>query len=276
MEEENKKVPFKAKFKDYIKNLFNFSQYNTKTKIYIFIFMALVVLSLILLGYIIFIDDTILYRVVVEWFANPIHLLGFWGIFFFLAVMAIQGLIVPLPSEIVLFATGMIWGWVVGGFMNIIGSVAAGILCFYMSRKGGRPLAERFVGEKGLDLVDEYISKNGIKAIIILRSIPVVPFDVISYASGLIDLDVKTYTIGTFIGSIFRAFFWSIFGSILFLDYGLSFPLDLATLPIEFIKEQAFFLNMILLVIFIVIGGMFFVYYLQVKRLEKKKELKNN
>ncbi|GAG85872.1 unnamed protein product, partial [marine sediment metagenome] len=123
--------------------------------------------------------------------------------------MAIQGLLVPIPSEVVLLATGMIWGWFFGGIMGIIGSMAASLLCFYISRKGGRPLAKKFVGESGLNMADNLIKKYGITAIIISRFIPFISFDVISYASGLVDIDVKKYSIGTLIGSIFRAFFYS-------------------------------------------------------------------
>ncbi len=53
-------------------------------------------------------------------------MLGFWGIFLFIGIMAIQGLIIPIPSEIVLLSTGMIWGILWGGIMGIIGSMAAG------------------------------------------------------------------------------------------------------------------------------------------------------
>ena len=49
--------------------------------------------------------------------------------------MAIQGLLVPIPSEIVLLAAGMIWGFWIGGIMGIIGSLAAGILCFYIRNR---------------------------------------------------------------------------------------------------------------------------------------------
>ncbi|GAH59699.1 unnamed protein product [marine sediment metagenome] len=91
--------------------------------------------------------------------------------------------------------------------MGVIGSMAAALLCFYVSKKGGRPLVKKFVGENAIDMADDLIQKYGIKVIIISRFIPFISFDVISYASGLVDIDVKKYSIGTLIGSIFRAFF---------------------------------------------------------------------
>ena len=264
---------FSTKLKKYFKNLFDFSNYDVKTIVYIIFFIVLIIISLALLYFIFFIDNTILYRFVVEFFVNPVYNLGFVGIFLFIAIMGIQGLIVPLPSELVLLATGMIWGWFLGGIMGIIGSMAAAVLCYYVSRRGGRPLAEKFVGEKAINIADDFIGKHGMKAIIITRFIPFIPFDVISYTSGLVDIDVKEYLIGTLIGSIFRAFFYSTLGWLLFMRYDLPLPLDFDLLPLNVIIEQSNYFNTILLIILAGLGLMIILYYLLIRKLEKKRNL---
>jgi len=273
-ENENKykeKQPFSVRSKNYFKNLINFSQYDTKTIIYIIIFIFLLAISLFLLYYIFFIDETILYKFVVNYFVNPVYKLQVIGIILFIIIMAFQGLIVPIPSEVVLLAAGMIWGIYLGGVMGIIGSMAAGILCFYISRKGGRPLAEKFVGEKGINIADDFIKKHGTKAIIVTRFIPFIPFDVISYTSGLVDIDIKKYSIGTLIGSIFRAFFYSTLGALFFIRYDLSLPIDFDTLPLGAIQEQSIYFNIILLIILGVLVVMVILYYFLIKYLEKKR-----
>lgn len=264
------KQSFSARLKSYFRNLIKFSQYDTKTIIYIIIFIFLLAISLFFLYYIFFIDETILYKFVINYFVNPIYKLQVIGIFLFIVIMAFQGLIVPIPSEVVLLATGMIWGIYLGGFMGIIGSMAAGLLCFYISRKGGRPLAEKFVGEKAINIADEFIKKHGIKAIIITRFIPFIPFDVISYTSGLVDIDIKKYSTGTLIGSIFRAFFYALLGSLFFSKHNLSLPIDFDTLPLGAIQEQSIYFNTILLIILGVLVLMFILYYILIKYLEKK------
>ncbi|MFX1556961.1 MAG: TVP38/TMEM64 family protein [Promethearchaeota archaeon] len=256
--------------KNYLKNLLDFSNFDKKTILYIILFIFLIGISVVLLYYIYFIDDTFLYRLVVEWFVNPIYLLGILGILLFIIIMALQGLLVPIPSEIVLLATGMIWGLIAGGIMGIIGSMSAALLCFYISRKGGRPLAKKFVGENAIELADNFIRKYGMGAIIIARFLPFIAFDPISYASGLVDLDIKKYTIGSFIGSIPRAFFYSWLGSAL----GIKPPINFESLPLETIKAQAAFFNNVLLIILAVLAVMFIVYYILSKSYEKRK-LKN-
>jgi uncharacterized membrane protein YdjX (TVP38/TMEM64 family) len=268
--DNNENQAFSVRLKNYFKNLLDFSNYDTKTILYIILFIILVVASLILLFFIFFVDNTILYRFVVEFFVNPVYNWGVIGIFLFIVIMGFQGLLVPLPSEIVLLATGMIWGWFYGGLMGIIGSMAAGLLCYYISKRGGRPLAEKFIGSKAIDIADDFIGKHGMKAIIITRFIPFIPFDVISYTSGLVDIDIKKYTIGTLIGSIFRAFFYATLGSLLFMRYSLDLPLDFDTLPLDVIIDQSNYFNTILLIILAALALMILFYYVMIKRLEKK------
>lgn len=262
----DEKQTFSAKLKKYFKNLIDFSQIDKKTILYIVIFIFLVVISIFLLYWNYFVDRTFIYLIIAKWFVNPIFELEILGMFLFIGIMAIQGLLVPIPSEIVLLATGMIWGWALGGFMGIIGSMAAALLCFYVSKKGGRPLAKKFVGENAIDMADDLIQKYGIKVIIISRFIPFISFDVISYASGLVDIDVKKYSIGTLIGSIFRAFFYSIWGALL----GFTPPID--TTDVQLIEDQAGIFNMILLIVLAVLAGMFLAYFLLAKYYEKKKQ----
>ena len=264
--EENQ--TFSKKVKVYFKNLTDFSQFTAKTIIYIIIFVVLIIASLILLYIIFFVNETFLYQFVIKFFVNPVVELEFLGIFLFILIMGIQGLLVPLPSEIVLLSTGMIWGWFYGGIMGIIGSMAAALLCYYVSRRGGRPLAEKFVGEKAIDIADKFIKKHGTKAIIITRFIPVIPFDVISYTAGLVDIDVKKYSIGTLIGSIFRAFFYSILGSLLFGD--IELPLVFENLPLDVLLAQSNYFNSILLIILASLALMFILYFLLIKKLGKK------
>jgi len=276
MEENNTQKPleetFSFKLKSYFKNLLHFSQYSKKTLVYIFIFIALIVLSFFLLYYNYFVDSQFLYRLVINWFVNPVSELGFLGILLFILIMAFQGLLVPIPSELVLLATGMIWGVFGGGIFGIIGSMAAAILCFYVSKKGGRPIAEKLVGKSAINMADHFIHKYGMSAIIIARFLPFVAFDPVSYASGLVDMDIKKYSIGSLIGSIPRAFFYSWLGSALIISYGIEPPINLEELPFAVIDSLSSTFNIILLIILGILVLMFVLYYIIGKLYEKKRK----
>ncbi|MFX0003819.1 MAG: TVP38/TMEM64 family protein [Candidatus Hermodarchaeota archaeon] len=261
----NRSESFSTKVKKYFRNLFDLSQLDTKTIIYIIIFIILFIISVFLLIYNYFFDRTFIYVIIADWVVNPIYYLQIIGIFLFIGIMTIQGLLVPIPSEVVLLATGMIWGWFLGGILGVIGSMAAALLCFYVSKRGGRPLAKKFVGDKAIDMADDLIHKYGIKAIIVSRLIPFISFDVISYASGLVDIELKKYTIGTLIGSVFRAFFYSIWGALL----GFTPPIN--TSDVALIQAQADVFNWVLLIVLSVLILMFLAYYLFARYYQKKK-----
>ncbi len=276
MEERNnskqnkEKTPFSVKLKEYLRNLIDFSNYDRKTMAYIIIFIFLFGISIYLLYYIYFVDQTFLYILVIEWFVNPIIRLGIWGIFLFLIVMAIQGLLVPIPSELILLASGMIWGFWIGGIMGVIGSMAAGLLCYYIAYKGGRPLAEKFVGESALNMADNFIEKYGTGAIFVARLLPFVAFDPISYISGVLKYPIKKYTLATFIGSIPRAFFYAFLGAAL-ISHKPGEPINLSEIPFEKIEAQAALFNNILLIILGVLVIIFVAYYLFSIYWEKKR-----
>ncbi|TFG05027.1 MAG: DedA family protein [Promethearchaeota archaeon] len=268
-QQKKEKKSFSLKVKNYVKNILDFSSYDSKTILYIIIFIILFGISVYLLYYIYFVDQTFLYVLVVEWFVNPIIRLGIFGIFLFMIVMAIQGLLVPIPSELVLLASGMIWGFWIGGIMGIIGSMAAGLLCYYVAYKGGRPLAEKFVGESALNMADNFIKKYGTGAIVIARLLPFVAFDPISYISGILKYPVKKYTIATFIGSIPRAFFYAFLGATL-ISHEPGETINLSEIPFERVEAQAALFNNILLIILVILIVIFVCYYLFSIYWEKK------
>lgn len=267
--ENEERQTFSIRVKKYIKNLLDFSHYDRKTIFYIILFIGLIIVSLVLLYLLIFVDNTILYLFVIKYFVNPIYDLGVGGIFLFIAIMGLQGLIIPLPSELVLLSAGIIWGWLYGGLMGVVGSMAAALLCYYISRRGGRPLAEKFVGKRAINLADDFIHKYGIFAIIIARFLPFIAFDPISYAAGLVDLDTKRYSVGTLIGSFPRAFFYSFLGASL----GIQPPIKP---PYPNIEAQSALFNNVFLIIFAVLIVMFVAYYLTARYYEKKKLGKSN
>ncbi len=269
-----KKEQLSVKIKYYIKNLFDFSDYDKKTIFYMIIFIALFIISLYLLYYIYFVDQTFLYRLVVEWFVNPIIKLGIFGIFLFLIVMAIQGILVPIPSELVLLAAGIIWGFWIGGIIGVIGCMMAGLLCYYIAYKGGRPLAEKFVGESTLKMADNLIEKYGTTAIILARLLPFIAFDPISYICGILKYPKKKYILATFIGSIPRAFFYAFLGASL-IKHKPGEPVNLSNIPFEEVERQSQYFNNVLLIILIALVVMFSVYYLMSKIYENKLN-KNN
>ncbi|TFF95512.1 MAG: hypothetical protein EU547_07445, partial [Promethearchaeota archaeon] len=54
------------------------------------------------------IDDTFLPRVVLDYVIIPLRNFAVWGILLFFGIMVLQSIIAPIPSEMILLATGLI------------------------------------------------------------------------------------------------------------------------------------------------------------------------
>jgi len=135
---------------------------------------------------------------------------GSWGL---LVVMIIQTIIAPIPSEALLMFSGMIGIDLLkivlfGGSGLIIGSIIA----FYISRLGGKPIITKLIGEKWIGRVDRWVERNGTKAIFFTRLIPIIPFDLISYMSGITKLEFKYYLLATVLGAFPRSFVLAVIG----------------------------------------------------------------
>ncbi len=235
--------------------------FKDKKNWFIIAFLAIIVVSLYLL-YLWIRQPSLLAEITIRWFVIPVISLGIWGLFLYLVVMAIQGLLIPIPSEIVLLASGLIWGMIGGSLIGVIGSMGAGMLCYHVTLRGGRPIAEKLVGEKILKPIDNLISKYGTWFIFIARAVPMMAFDPISYVAGLLKINVKKYAIATFVGSIPRAIFYAVLGSLMLPHAAIGWD---PAQWVSFIEGPEFTsfsdnFNLIFIIILVVLVGMFLVY----------------
>ncbi len=159
-----------------------FTGHNRSTWVWIILFILIFIISVVFL-ILQYQNDTLLLTLVVDLLIAPIYELEAWGWVLFLVFMGVQGILVPIPSELVLLSSGLIWGLVWGSILGVIGSMLAGILTYYIAVLGGRPMMERFLGQENLDVLDFYIGKYGAITILVARAIPFIAFDPVSYAS---------------------------------------------------------------------------------------------
>jgi len=191
-------------------------------------------------------------------------------------MMIIQALAIPIPSEFVLIAGGLAFGVVFGWLVGALGSIVAAVLSFYISRKGGRSLAIRFVGEKGIKFADNWFSRWGAWAVLLGRFAPFIPFDAISYSAGLTTMKLKNFMIPTIIGTLPRALFYASLGGF----FGVTFQelinsyRDTGEIPQSLQKMVSDF-NYVLLGVVAVIAVIFVVYWLVTRRYTAEKETKS-
>jgi uncharacterized membrane protein YdjX (TVP38/TMEM64 family) len=128
----------------------------------------------------------------------------------------------------------------------MIGAFIGSFIAFYLSRKLGKPFVTRVINKKTLNKFKEFMEKRGTTALLLVYLLPAMPDDVISYVAGITNMKTKTFllvsTIGRLPGFIALSFIGAgIASGNLALSIGLS----------------------------VAIGVIFFVVYLNRKKLEK-------
>jgi len=191
-------------------------------------------------------------------------------------VMIVQALVIPIPSEFVLMCGGAAFGLLAGWLVGAVGSMAAASLCFYVSRKGGRPVAIRFVGEGGMKFTDNWFNRWGAWAILLGRFAPFIPFDPISYGAGLTQMKFRSFLIPTMIGTLPRTLFYAFLGDYFggTLQDLIKYYSEHGEIPSE-LHGTLFMFNSILLTIVIVIGSMLIIYWVFTQRYSQGKEDKS-
>jgi uncharacterized membrane protein YdjX (TVP38/TMEM64 family) len=273
--EEDRNIVF-----SYLSSLINaikrsFIGHTKSSWIWIILFFSIFIISCVILVFQ-FVDETWLFDKVIRWFVIPITESKELGPMIFIIFMGIQGILVPIPSELLLLCTGLLWDVYFGTLIGIIGSMAAGVLTYYIAVLGGRPMVERFLGQENLEIMDLYIDRYGAVAIIAARAFPFMSFDPISYASGFLKIKFRVYFFATLIGSVIRCVFYALLGSTLNVGNIRDFIDDPSRLD-AFINERSAQFNLMLAIIVVVLGSAYLFYQfilMPYLRKKHKEELK--
>ena len=142
------------------------------------------------------------------------YLLGFgaWAPIVSGSLMVLQSLFVPLPAFVITFANGLLFGTIWGTLLSWSSAMVGAIVCYYISRLFGRPVVEKLVGGKSLDMTDPFFQRYGKHAVLIARLLPIISFDVVSYAAGLTAIGPWEFLLATGIGQMPATLVYSFLG----------------------------------------------------------------
>ena len=152
------------------------------------------------------------------------------GILAVIIGVAIETIIIPLPSPLIVMAAGYIlipqgsltsialnalWISVVAGLAQTLGS----FLVYGFASWLGKPFIVKYqklhgVSWKDIEKFQEKFSKGRKEefTLFLLRALPIMPLSVISGVAGVMKIDAKKYAISTFLGVIPRDFVLAILG----------------------------------------------------------------
>jgi membrane protein DedA with SNARE-associated domain len=166
-----------------------------------------------------------------------------------------QGL--PLHLQIIVIIVDVM---IVGAFASTIGSFFG----YGIAYLGGYPIIERYGKYLGTSVEEvEYMRKQFAKSsrdeiyLFTARAIPIIPLSVVSIAAGAIRMDIKEFSIITFLGTLPRCLILGIAGWLV----GAAF---------EHIGQMVDFLETITLVLLVLFIVVFIIFRLVLRRRAKK------
>jgi len=91
----------------------------------------------------------------------------------------------------------------------MIGIMGSSIIDFYISRKLGRSYIKNYLEKRGgkIEKFEEIVEKNTFKTTLILSAIFFVPPTIPNFLGGVININLKGYSIATFLGNLPNTFF---------------------------------------------------------------------
>ncbi len=137
---------------------------------------------------------------------------GAWAPIVSALLMVLQALAAPLPAFVLTFANGLAFGTLWGGVLSLVSAALAAALSFWIARLLGRGPIEALVGRAHLGAADRWFVRWGAYAVLIARLVPVVSFDVISYAAGLTRMRFWRFMLATAVGMTPATFVYAYLG----------------------------------------------------------------
>jgi uncharacterized membrane protein YdjX (TVP38/TMEM64 family) len=127
-------------------------------------------------------------------------------------LMVFQSIIAPLPAFVITFANGLLFGWGFGAILSWSSAMLGAIICFYVAKFLGRPVVEKMVTKKALSWWDQFFAKYGKHAVFIARLLPIVSFDLVSYAAGVTTISFWQFFWATGLGQLPATILYSYLG----------------------------------------------------------------
>ncbi len=128
--------------------------------------------------------------------------LGPWGPIAYIAFFAASMVFAPIPTGPAPVAAAAAFGAVAGFFYTLIAGTIGATICFWIARRWGRPLLERFLPDKLVGEIDRIAEHLGVRVLFLMRLFPILGTDIVSYGAGLTPIAFTKYVVISIVGSI--------------------------------------------------------------------------
>lgn len=129
-----------------------------------------------------------------QWWAVPLFVV-LYGLF----------TIFVLPLGLFSAAAALIWGWKIGGTIELLTCTLSAIPPYLLAKRGLAGWVERRIARKSVPVLDSTF------ALFLLRLVPVVPYVALNYLAGATRVRLRDYVLTTLVGTLPSVFLFAFF-----------------------------------------------------------------
>ena len=108
--------------------------------------------------------------------------------------------IVPFPAELPTAAAGFVFGFALGFPLMVFAWTLSCLVAYGLARGIGPPLLDRLAGKERMEATDKLIARGGWPILVAGRLIPVIPYNLVSYAAGATRVPLGRFAWTTAVG----------------------------------------------------------------------------
>ena len=125
---------------------------------------------------------------------------NWWAIAAFAVVSALRP-VVLFPATILTIAAGVLFGAVVGVAVAAVGANGSALIAYNIGRTLRRPVAGTPGDDERVSVWTQRLHSNGFEAVLLMRLL-FLPYDVVSYACGLLRVPRREFLVANAIGTL--------------------------------------------------------------------------
>lgn len=135
---------------------------------------------------------------------------GLWGPLLFVVAYAVLTVLL-VPGSPLTVAAGVLFGPVAGTALVVVAATLGATGAFLWGRRLGRGAVARLTGDR-FEKVDAWLHDRGLLAVLYVRLVPLVPFNLLNPVAGVTGVTLRDYVVGTAIGIIPGTFAFAALG----------------------------------------------------------------
>jgi len=150
-------------------------------------------------------------KVSIDGIKNFITGMGVWAPLVYILTYIVTSIIV-FPNLLLSTASGAIWGPYLGTVYTVIAATIACLFPFWIARRLGRQFVINAAKGTKVEICERFVGRNGFVAIMIVRLIPLFPWEVVNYGAGMCSIQFRHYVLATLIGIVPGSFTYNLIG----------------------------------------------------------------